>query len=118
MAFGTLRRLHHGADDAWQQLTELRNRLSLQAEVVTPRSRQLTQKVFGEPLTATQVVERICAQVRQRGLEAALEYTEQLDGVRLTRDTVRVRADELAAAHKTADAAFLETVRRVRNQIW
>src|SRR5262249_35472657 len=44
-------------------------------------------------------------------------YTEQLDRVRLTADTLRVRAAELAAAHAAADRSFLETVRRVRQKV-
>ena len=50
------------------------------ADVVSEAGRQKTIEVFGEPLTPMQVVERICRDVRTRGLEAVLEYTAKLDG--------------------------------------
>jgi histidinol dehydrogenase len=102
---------------AVRQLTELRQQLTLQADIVSPRGRQLTEAVFGEALAPARVVERICSDVRSRGLEALLYYTEQLDGVRLVRGTLRVGTKELAEAHAAAEPAFLETLRRVRQNV-
>jgi histidinol dehydrogenase len=99
------------------QLTTLRRQLNAQGNIVSPRGRELTAKVFGEPLPPTRVVERICADVRAKGLAAVLHYTEQFDGARLTDKTLRVSIAELAEAHAGADAAFLETVRRVRHNV-
>jgi histidinol dehydrogenase len=112
-----VRRIHHAAADAAAQLHELRRSLSLQADVVSPRGRQLTEQVFGSALTPAQVVERICSDVRKDGLAAVLHYTEQLDKVKLSRETIRVSAAELARAHDSADAAFLQTLRRVRQNV-
>jgi len=112
-----IQRLSYLSADAPRQLQEIRRRLSLQADIVSPRSRQLTEKVFGEALSPGQVVERICKDVQSRGLEAVLHYTAQFDQAQLTAETVRVSVNELAAAHKKADPKLLETVRRVRNNI-
>ena len=46
-----------------------------------------------------------------------LHYTEQFDRVRLTPEPMRVSAAELAEAHKAAEPGFLETLRRVRQNI-
>jgi histidinol dehydrogenase len=59
----------------------------------------------------------VCEDVRGRGLDAVLHYTEQFDGVRLNADTLRVTPSEMALAHAAADPAFLETVRRVRQNV-
>jgi histidinol dehydrogenase len=64
------------------------------------------------------VVERICADVRAKGLAGLLHYTEQFDGARLTDKTLRVGAGDLAEAHASADPAFLQAVRRVRHNIF
>jgi histidinol dehydrogenase len=117
MASLNLRRINFADPDAAEQLAELRRRLRSLGDVVSPRSRELTQKVFGEQLTPVQVVERICSDVRKRGLEGVLHYTEQLDRVRLSRETIRVSAAELAEAHEAADDAFLATIRRVRQNV-
>jgi histidinol dehydrogenase len=117
MASLTLRRIHCGSSDAAAQVGRLRAQLGAQGNVVSARGRALTEKVFGEPLPPTRVVERICDDVRTRGLKALLHYTRQLDGVELDADTLRVSRSEMALSHAAADPALLETVRRVRQQV-
>ena len=95
MGYFTMRRITHTAADAGDQLQQLCRQLSLQADVVSPRSKALTERVFGQALTPAQVVDRICSEVREQGLPAVLRYTEQLDKVRLTPQTLRVGATRL-----------------------
>lgn len=103
--------------DAFQALAELRRKLSPQGDVVSEAGRQRTIALFGEPLAPRQVVQKICADVRERGLAAVLEYTAKLDNKSLTLETMRVTADELAAAHAACDRSFLATIRRIRENI-
>jgi histidinol dehydrogenase len=112
-----LRRIRCGSDDAAAGLAALREQLGAAGDVVSARGRALTERVFGEPLPPRRVVERICEEVRQRGLAALLHYTEQFDGARLDADTLRVTESEMALAHAAAEPAFLETVRRVRQNV-
>jgi histidinol dehydrogenase len=117
MSAFTMRRIAYTSSDAAEQLQQLCRQLSLQADVVSPRGKALTEQVFGEALTPGQVVERICNDVRTRGLSALLHYTEQLDKVRLTPEMLRVSDAEFEAGHRAADPEFLKTIRRVRNNI-
>lgn len=100
-----------------EALAELRARLSPQGDVVSEAGRQKTMAVFGQALSPEQVVERICADVRGRGLEAVLHYGRQLDGAELTAETLRVPTEELERAHAAADPAVLKTIRRIRDNI-
>src|SRR5262245_50140463 len=59
-------------DDASRHFAALRDKLSPKGNVVSEAGRQRTIELFGEPLSPQQVVERICADVRQRGLPAVL----------------------------------------------
>lgn len=113
----TLRRIRLTDADAAAQLTALRNQLGAQGNVVSAKGRELTVKVFGEALPPSRVVERICQDVQQRGLPAVLHYTEQFDRVSLTPRTIRVDPGEMADAWARADGAFLDTVRRVRQNV-
>ncbi len=84
----------------------------------SPRAgRELTIKVFGEPLPPVRVVERVCEDVRTKGLAAVLHYTEQFDRVSLTPDTIRVTSSEMTLAHAAADPGLIATVRRVRQNV-
>ena len=99
------------------QIAALRAKLAPEGNVVSEAGRRKTVEVFGEPLSPVQVVERICGDVRRRGLDAVLEYTAKFDGKKLAASDLRVGAEELAAAHAAAEPAFLETVRRIRERI-
>ncbi len=104
-------------EDSRKVFDELRARLSFRGDIVTPESQEKTIKIFGEPLTPAQVVERICRDIQSRGIDAAIEYTKKIDGVQLTSETVRVPAKKIKAAHEQADPAFLRCIRRIRSNI-
>jgi histidinol dehydrogenase len=98
-------------------IAALRARLAPSGNVVSEAGRRKTIEVFGEPLAPAAVVERICADVRAKGLEAVLHYTAKLDGARLSAATLRVPAEGMAAAHAQAAPEFLDTIRRIRENI-
>lgn len=112
-----IRRIDTSDSGASELLEALRGKLSADGDVISEAGRKKTIEVFGEPLSPQLAVERICRDVRDRGLEAVLEYTNKLDGKELTQDTLRVPTEELSAAHAAADPAFLETIRIIRRNI-
>ncbi len=117
MTLFKMQRIAYTAPDAVARLHALCKQLSLQADVVSPRGRALTEQVFGQALTPAQVVDRICTDVRKNGVAAVLHYTEQFDKTKLAPETIRVDATEFDAAHKAASSEFLATIRRVRDNI-
>jgi len=98
-------------------LADLRRKLSVQGDIVSEAGRQRTIELFGEPLSPRQVVQKICADVRASGLTSVLDYTRKLDRKELTRESMRVTAEELQQAHASADPKFLATIRRIRANI-
>jgi len=115
-----IRRIDCAQADAALELTRLRDLLGAQSQVVSARSEELTRKVFGEPLTPQQVVERVLHRVKTEGMPALLEFTRLFDRAELTPQTVRVSAAELAEAHAAClvqHPAFLETTRRIRQNL-
>lgn len=98
-------------------LDEMREKLSPRGDLVSPRGRELTQAVFGKPLTPVEVVETICRDVQSEGTAALLRYTKALDRAELTDQTLRVPAEDLAAAHQAADPKLIESVRRIRDNV-
>jgi histidinol dehydrogenase len=110
-------RIDCASEDAREAILELRRQLSPKGNVVSPQGRARTIAAFGEALTPQQVVERVCADVQCRGLEAVLEYTAKFDGVTLEPCEVRVPPESLVGAYLAADHDYLETLRRVRHNI-
>lgn len=112
-----IRRIDARTTQVHSALLALRERLSPRGDIVSEAGRRRTMEVFGEPLSPQQVVERICNDVRQKGLAAVLDYSARIDKAPLTAETIRVGADELRAAHAAASPRLLATIRRVRNNI-
>jgi histidinol dehydrogenase len=110
-------RIDARTQDVSRELDALRERLSPRGNIVSEASRRRTMEVFSAPLSPAQVVERICTDVQTQGIEAVLRYARLLDGAELTPESIRVAPEELAAAHRAAAPEFLETVRRVRENV-
>jgi len=111
------RRIDLSAPTGRAELDALRQTLVSQGEMVSPAGRQRTIDVFGRPLTPREVVERICADVRTKGIDAVLDYTRRIDGVAVTRDDLFVTPAALARAHAAADPGFLAAIRRIKGRI-
>jgi histidinol dehydrogenase len=105
-------------NEQWREaIAALRERLSPRGNVVSEAGRKRTIEVFGESLSPEQVVERICGDVRERGLAAVLEYSAKIDKAELAPETIRVPEADLAAAHAQAKPEFLAAIRRIRQNV-
>jgi histidinol dehydrogenase len=113
----SIRRIDTRRDDIRAAMAELRKRLSPEGDIVSEAGRRRTIEVFGEPLAPVKVVERICADVKTRGLAALLDYSARIDRAELTAEKIRVPVEELAAAHAQADKRFLTAIRSIRERI-
>lgn len=105
-------------DDLHVAMAALRERLSPRGDIVSEAGRRRTIEVFGRELSPREVVETICRDVREQGLAAVLDYTARIDKATLSAESLRVTADELAEAHRTARPELLATVRRIRDRIF
>jgi histidinol dehydrogenase len=110
-------RIDLNSADGRQRLDALRATLASQGELVSPAGRQRTIDVFGEPLTPRQVVERICGDVKAKGLAALLDYTRRIDNAAVTPESLFVDPAALAAAHAAAEPGFLAAVRRIKANV-
>lgn len=68
-----------------------------------PAVRQGVQRVFGEDLSAEQVVEHILRDVRQTGDQALRHYSQAIDGAELTQIEVQRQEFDWARAHVAPD---------------
>ncbi len=65
----------------------------------------------------TETVGEILANVKDRGDTALLEYTQRFDGVKLERDRIRVRDEEIDRAYRETDQSLLKIIRKAAKNI-
>ncbi len=104
-------------DDVRDQINALRQKLSLKGNIVSESGKRRTVEIFGAPLTPAQVVDKICTDISERGLNALLEYSERIDHAKLTPSELRVSDKEFDEALQTVEPEYLESVDRIRENI-
>ena len=103
--------------EALAVMESLRKSLSPRGDIVSPRGRELTMKVFGEALAPVAVVDRILSDISTSGISALLRYTELLDGKKLTPETIRVSTSEMADAAAHVRPAYTSTIESVKANV-
>lgn len=73
------------------------------------------ERIFGAPLTPAQVVERILADVRERGDAALREYTQRIDGV--APDSLTVPSTEVESAWRDTPQALRQALELAADRI-
>ena len=79
---------------------------------LSPRVQAGVTAMFGEPLTAAQVVDRIVADVRMGGDEKLLYYTSLLDKADLATFSLQVTEEEFAAAQAVVKPSTMAAIKR------
>ncbi len=62
-------------------------------------------------------VQKILDEIKERGDEALFEYTEQFDGFRTDKDTIRVTEEEIREAYDLVDASLVDIIRKALKNI-
>lgn len=79
---------------------------------LNPYIREKNKELYGEDLTANQIVERIVNEVRHNSDEAVIKYTKLLDGVEFTSSQFLVTQEEYAQAYEMADESIVNSLRK------
>ena len=104
-------------DDVKSKIDALRKKLSLKGNIVSEAGKRRTIETFGAPLTPQEVVEKICADIAEKGLPALLDYSARIDHAPLAADQLRVPQEDFDAALAEVEPEFLESVDSVRNNV-
>ena len=79
---------------------------------LSPKIRAANQKIFGEDLSAVEIVRRIVSDVRKFGDKAVIDYTKKIDGVALENFAVEVGDIDIDAEILASLKIAAENIRR------
>ena len=94
------------------EINALMQKKAFDEAVLSPRVQEGVTKMFGAPLTAAQVVERIVTDVRQEGDKKLFYYTNLLDQAGVSKKNIKVSATEFAEAQKLVKKDTMEAIKR------
>ena len=103
--------------DTTEALGTILKRKSIDEFPVSEAMRKRTIATFGEDIPPQEVVRRILKDVRQRGDAALIDWTQKLDGVTLTAETILVSDSDIAAAYDQVDSEVIAALERSAERI-
>mgnify|MGYP000905721932 FL=1 len=80
--------------------------------------RKKNQEIFGEDLSATELVHRIVQEVRYEGDRALFRYTKLLDRVELTPGNLMVSEEEFLSAERAAAPEVVASLKKAADNIF
>jgi histidinol dehydrogenase len=87
------------------------------SKIAEKRITKTLERGLGFSKKDLKAVEAYLKDVRKRGDEALVEYTQRFDSDKVTVESLRVTPEEFELALKSVDAAFLKTLDRSANQL-
>ena len=84
---------------------------------LNPRIREANKQLFGEDLTAAQIVDRIVGEVRRDGDAAVIKYTKLIDRTEFTPEEFLVTEAEYEAAYEEADPEVVASLKRAAENV-
>ncbi|MGM9579668.1 MAG: histidinol dehydrogenase [Anaerovibrio sp.] len=84
---------------------------------LNPRIREANKQLFGEDLTAAQIVDRIVGEVRRDGDAAVIKYTKLIDRTEFTPEEFMVTEAEYQAAYEEADPEVVASLKRAAENV-
>ena len=95
-----------------QEITELMQKKAFDECTLSPGVQAGVTSMFGAPLTAAQVVEKIVTDVRISGDEKLLYYTNLIDKAGLTKASLKVTRSEFLEAKGLVKSQVMEAISR------
>ena len=84
---------------------------------LNPRIREANKQLFGEDLTAAQIVDRIVGEVRRDGDAAVIKYTKLIDRTEFAPEDFAVTEAEYEAAYQEADPEVVASLKRAAENV-
>ncbi|WP_405720916.1 histidinol dehydrogenase [Anaerovibrio slackiae] len=84
---------------------------------LNPRIREANKQLFGEDLTAAQIVDRIVGEVRLDGDAAVIKYTKLIDRTEFTPEEFLVTEAEYEAAYEEADPEVVASLKKAAENV-
>ena len=98
-----------------EAIEKLLTKKSFDEVELSPKVREANKKIFGEDLSAVEIVRRIVSDVRNRGDEAVIDWTRKIDNVEL--ENFVVDTEKISAAENLVAPEIFSSLKRAAENI-
>lgn len=102
----------------FNEVEKLLQKKSLDEIELPQKIRDANNKIFGEDLTASELVRKIVNDVRKNGDAAVIDYTKKFDGAEISAENFQVTEEEFNTAEKVADKKIVESLKLAAENIF
>lgn len=85
--------------------------------ILSDRIREKNKVLFGEDLTAAQIVDKIVNGIREEGDKAVINFTKLIDGVEFNVENLEVSEAEFMEAESLVDSKILASIRKAIDNV-
>ena len=106
------------SDVGRQEIEKILCKKSFDEIELPEKIRESNKKIFGEDLTASELVRKIVGDVRKNGDAAVIDYTKKFDGAEISAEKFQVTEEEFQDAEKIADEKIVDSLKRAAENIF
>ena len=99
-----------------EEIERLLTKKSFDEVELSPKIREANKKIFGEDLSAIEIVRRIVEDVRRRGDSAVIDWTKKIDGVELKNFSVELEDVQIDSEVFASLKVAAENIRRFHTE--
>ena len=99
-----------------EEIERLLTKKSFDEVELSPKIREANKKIFGEDLSAIEIVRRIVEDVRRRGDSAVIDWTKKIDGVELKNFSVELEDIQIDSEVFASLKVAAENIRRFHTE--
>lgn len=100
-----------------EELKKILSKPAFDQVVLSNRIREKNKTLFGEDLTAAQIVDKIVKGIREDGDKAVIDFTKLIDGVEFSAENLEVSEAEFMEAESLVDSKILASIRKAIDNV-
>lgn len=100
-----------------EELKKILSKPAFDQVVLSDRIHEKNKTLFGEDLTAAQIVDKIVEGIREDGDKAVIDFTKLIDGVEFSAENLEVSEAEFMEAESLVDSKILASIRKAIDNV-
>lgn len=100
-----------------QEIDKIKQKMGLFADTVTKGMEEKTKEVFGRPLSPIESVRQIVNDIKEKGDDSLIYYSNKLEGTDLSINDIKIADAEIEEAYTKVSRDFISAIKNAKENI-